>query len=563
MQSVSPSPDRFRRSIFRRDSVLAVALVLAAFAFVFWRSIAFVYVEGDDAQIVAHHAMGGDATVEPVYSAYESMFDAVLALLPPREDVIRITALGLTAACAPLLFSLMLLLAFDWSEEWPNHRAASAAVMLLAVPEFYYLGMVLTPIFVAMTLIVAAHLLLRHSRHWTGRRRWYAFASSAIVFGIGAAFRWDTVLYGATVAADFTFGGSSAHRQPEIGRRFAIVAGWGTLAAAVWLVVLDWNGYSPTMVVTTISRAGPAESFNLLLGLSRIQTLFTPLFSALCVTGLWVLLKRRHPLALTAIVSLAAVGNLALYGVPKWMITAIPSLFALATVGVSTAWQRPPARYAVIALAVLPWIVGVRMTYEGTAWGPGFEMQRYDSRAPATSRPWLTFGAGSAVPTPEGPRPLFGHAWVLGGEWKRFVNRYWQEQQSALDAAIRRNVPVLIQDYNQGWGVDVYLTRGFKSADSAFRTIDDRFVVERRWRRADGTTSRMLYLPPGSDLTDESTAARLQQTSGASIVVMAFSSTLARIHELVPQSLEPLGNTTAVLHPDRLAARAVQADVFH
>ena len=550
-----PLPDSRAR---RRDGWLAVALIVLAFACVYWRSLAFVYIEGDDAQIVAHHAMGRDNDVMPVYSAYQSMFDGLLVALPAREDVIRVASLGLTAMCAPLLAALMTLLAFDWTAGLRHRRWFGAALLLLAVPELFYLGMVVTPSVIAMTLAVAAHLVLRRSGQWSGNRRHYAFVGSAMLFGFGAGIRWDTVLYGVTVGADILLGGcvDRASSGPRVRRRITDTAVWGGLAAATWLAAVYVNGYSPLMVLRALGSAGPVESFSLVHGLSRIQTLSTPLFAVLGVVGMIALVRGRAPLSIIAVLSFVVVGKLALYGVPKWMITAIPAWVAVAMAGASVAWQRPAARYALIVLGVLPWLLGVRMTYGSSAWGPAFEIRRYDAAPASTTWPTLVLGAGTAIPTPEGPRPLFGHAWVLGGAWTRFVTGYWLDQQEAVATAIRLKLPLLVQDYSQGWGATAHLQLGFSTSGAAVPLPNEHFVLESLWMRPDGVTARMMTLAPGRSVAGEHEAGRLQQICDPAVVTMAFSSTLAHLHQLAPEALEPLGNTTAVLHLDRLANRA-------
>src|SRR5262249_12723231 len=159
----------------------------------------------------------------------------------PREDIVRVTAMTLTAVSAPVFFFLMMLLAFDWCAEIGHTpKWALVAAMLLAVPESYYLAMVLTPSIIAMALLVGAHLVVRRATARTGFPRLGSFTASLLLFGIGAAFRWDTVIYGATIAADLFFraGDRSAHGQPTVRNRLWLCFGWSSLAGITWLVVL-------------------------------------------------------------------------------------------------------------------------------------------------------------------------------------------------------------------------------------------------------------------------------------------------------------------------------------
>jgi hypothetical protein len=321
----------------------------------------------------------------------------------------------------------------------------------------------------------------------------------------------------------------------------------------VWLALVYGNGYDPQAIVRIIGYSGPVEGdYDWTLTVVRMPTLFTPAFVAALAAGVGVLVKQRHPLALILLVAVLVLGKLTLTGVPKWLITAVPALIACAAVGASLWWRWLPARVVFIAAAVVPWVVGVRMTSAGAAWGPGFELQRYEAVPQTTSWPVFRLDAGTAVPTPEGPRPLFGHAWVLGGQWKRFVSDFWTEQLEAVETAVRLNHPVLLHERSHGWAVDAYLQLGFTGTDSAFRVVDD--VYDRQWTRADGASSRMLQFVAPEDLFDPVATRELANRAGPRVVLIAFPRTLIRLHRVAPGSLQALGPVTAVLDLARLAA---------
>ena len=544
----------------RADNLLCCALVLLAFGFVYRMSLAFVYVEGDDALIVAYHALGRNPQIQQPYSVYHSMMDAVLSLLPARENVVRIVAITLTAISAPTLFLLLMLLAIDWCREIvPYPRWPLVAVMLLVVPEFYYLALVLTPSMIAMTLLVAAHFILRRSMVRTQTPGWLGFGISVLLFGIGAAIRWDTVMYGATIATDLFFLSSnrSRHANSVLWNGLGIALLWGTLAGIAWLVVLNLNGHGLDSIVKILRFkisthvAAPVDWTEAL----RIHTLFTPAFVVLWAAGFLLLVRHKHPLAIVTLLSILPVAKYTLYGVPKWIITITPTFFACALAGLSMFWRWPWQRYALLSLIVLPWLLGVQMTYGGTAWGPGFELQPYDRIPYKASWPSITLGPGMAIPTPEGPRALFGHAWVLSRDWKRFVVGYWTEQEDAVRTAIQKGLPLLLHDSGQGWGVVIYSALGYTTMDSYKREIVNDFIIERRWLGPGGTQSRMFVFIDQKQIFDSNGIERLRGVAGDTVVLVGYSNTLRRLYQLAPQSLEQLGNvTTAVLHLDRLSA---------
>ena len=553
----SGSSDRSLSTSGLAGNALCSVVVLLAFALVYSRSLAFVYVEGDDAAVVAYHALGRNSQLQPFYSPYQSMLDALLSLLPPVENTVRYVAMTLAAVSAPLFFCLTMVLAFDWCAEIRQApKWLLAAVMLLAVPEFFYLGMVLTPSLSAMALLVGAHLIIRRATVSTTTPAWNKFAVSLLVFGVGAAFRWDTVTYGATIAIDlFLRAGDRSEHPPTARERLRLSFTWGVLAGLAWLMALMLNGWGLAAILNTIVSQGPAESLDWKLGLARAQTFFTPAFVALAALGFYVVVRKKHPLALIAVLAIVPVSRLLLYGVPKWFVTVIPSLLGCATVGLCLISQRRNIRYALLALVVCPWLVGVQWSYGRTAWGPGFELQPYYSVAQNSSAPFPTFAAGMAIPTPEGPRPLLGHGWVLLGGWRQFVTEYSAEQEAAVSNAIKAKLPLLLDEQGQSWFVNILITNGYFTEDSAFRTIGDNSIMERRWIGRDGSHMRIFQFTKQNDLFNSAAIDRLRAATTDTVIISAYSSTMLRLQQIAPESLEARGKRTALLHLDRLYAK--------
>ena len=543
--------------------LLCGALIFLLFGLVYWRSLSFVYIEGDDATLVAYHALGRDLLLQPPYAAYTSMYDALFGMLPPRESTIRIGMLSLTAISLPILFFLMILLAGDWCAsleyvpEW-----LSAALLLLATPEFFYLGLVLTPSATAMTFVVGAHLILRRS---TARRRWpewIGFAASLLLFGFGASLRWDTVTYGATIAADLLL--RAGDRAPEgpapVGVRVRLAGGWGALALAAWLGCVRINGWGPVDVFRIILSSGPVEAVDWIASIARIQPLFTPAFLLLCGTGLYWLLRCRHPLGIVVLIAIIPVAKLMLFGVPKWFLTAIPAMLACAMAGLTLVWARSAAwRYALLGLLLLPWVIGIRLTLGGGAWGPGFESRPFDGISMDGTWPRLVFGSGSALPTAEGPRALFGHAGALLCDWKPFVDDGASEQVTAVNKSIEMGLP-LVEDGGLNEAVVVYASLGLTTSDAWNRSVDHQFSVERRFLGKNGKYSRLLKLKHRSSLFEVKAIEQLRRETGDAVVISGYTSTLHRLWIASPNSLEKLGKITAILHLDKLQADVAAGD---
>jgi hypothetical protein len=235
----------------------------------------------------------------------------------------------------------------------------------------------------------------------------------------------------------------------------------------------------------------------------------------------------------------------------------MPALIGCATVGVCGISQRRNLRYALLALVGFPWLVGIQWSYGGTAWGPGFELRPYHSVGLMSANPSPTFGPGMAIPTPEGPRPLLGHAYVLLlGGWRHFVTEYSLEQESAVLKSRNAKLPLLIDEQGQSWFANILVARGYFTEDSALRTIsDNQSLLERRWIARDGSYIRVLQFTEANDLFNVDAIDKLRVATAETVVISGFSRTLLRLQQIAPESLETLGKRTALLHLDRLHAK--------
>lgn len=540
----------------RGGTAAAAALLAAIFALVYARSLAFVYIEGDDATSIAYHALGRVRAIQPPYSAYQCMMDAILRLLPAQEPVLRVAAMTITAVAAPILMLLIVMLAFDWAgEEIRISRAAAALVLALAAPELIYLGLLYTPALVALAAAIGAHLLIRgvvrRAPGW-GVLRDARFWISVALFGAGVACRWDVLAYGAIVAADLWFGPRLAASP---GRpRFAAAVLWGTAALAAWFGAVALCGYGPGVVWKTLRTAGPVEDYpSLTVAAATMQTLATPALLLLAAAGFAVFARRRNPLAVLALLGVALTARFLPLGVPKWFLVAVPALAACALAGFSILWNArtatPLLRTALALCLAAPWLLGVQTLSGDSAYGPGFQVRPFNR--PPAGRSFIrpVIGAGALVPTSEGPRPIGGHAFVLlGGGWRRTVQSASNELQTAAREAIARRLPIL-QDMGQGFVVSTLAGMGFTTHD-AWK------LPQRTFLSADGATSvRVVRARTRDDLFRPEGQREIEALSGGSrVIAYAYTSTLRRLYRRAPDSLQSLGATAAVIDFDKLRA---------
>ena len=88
----------------------------------------------------------------------------------------------------------------------------------------------------------------------------------------------------------------------------------------------------------------------------------------------------------------------------------------------------------------------------------------------------LVLGPGAAFPTPEGPRPLYGHGYVLlGGAWSRFINAAAAERQKSIHTAISMNAPLVVTNWSPDYYLDELYAMGY--ATQPIRLLEPRQTV--------------------------------------------------------------------------------------
>jgi hypothetical protein len=551
-------------------------IVAILFGLVYVRSLAFVFVDGDDATSIAYHLLGRNPNLQPTYASYQGMMDVILGLIPADQVLLKYIPLGITSASAVLMAILLLTLVFEWSGL--GYRPAIyyvlvSAAVLLSVPEFFYFGLVFMPTMVAMCLVLVAHLLLRRGcdPRVGANYRILLVAVSLVAFGFGVSFRWNIGAYAGVVVVDMWVNG--LQREKSLSKRLLLGLGWGVLALVASVVMIKLSGYGIAGLVDsfpTIQRmfnqAG-AHSLNSQVGWGEILLHFslataselTPAFVLFAVLGFMILVYRRDRVWMVVAVGLLGILPWLRTGGLKYLIVSLPGLVYCYVVGFTSLLDhlnqnrfRLYQYLAIIFLIGIPWVVGVHITRAGSAWGPAFELRPPDADAnPADLQMEFVFDSGAAFPVPGGFRPLYGHAYVLfGGDWKNLAVSMDMERRAALDSAISLDVPLVVTAWSPDYYLNYLYALGFTTSDAADRPGEDVIFYERRFRNPDGRQLTLLYSEvEGDELLDVVQHLNSLLATQSQVVLVGYSSSMRMLYEQNPNALTVLGPTSAILDP--------------
>ena len=466
-------------------------LVLLIFGIVYYFALTFVYIEGDDSFTMAYHAMGRHASLQPPYSAYHGMMDKILSYQPASEESVRVFGIAFTSIFACLFALAVLELAFRWFDIDKQKRLLITVITLLAVPEFFFFGLVYTPSVVGMTFVVLAHIAVRTNffdpmGEAVNNRNLVMYVISLALFGLGVSCRWDVAVYGAFIVLDLLLsnGKNMFSAITKIGRTVSILA-WGLLSLASLIVFIKVSGYSmhdiKDVLQFTGKTVGEKASFTATAFLGFLS-LFTPALIIMLANGVLSSLRSSRKYILLVGLALIFTAPFVMAGAAKAFIFSMVIYVSVAIYGLANLLEyikrqrdqrRNILRIGFLAILLGIWFIGIRI-YSDKAWGPSFELtqHKYDEKGKIKGKTHgvsLAIGSGMAIPTQEGARPIGGYFFVFLKQWR---NLY-----TAVDLAATRNIEVchekkisVLQDDNNAGIIIVLANRGFVTNDAYIKS---------------------------------------------------------------------------------------------
>ena len=155
----------------------------------------------DDGYTIAYHCWGRNPILQGPYNPYDSLSDLALSILPQNYKVIfLIMILATSLSCISALFLLFKFIKLFINLNEKQYLLYSILV-LLAVPEWFYLSLSFKSSIIGFQFLILSHLLIVKS----GKLNNVRILLSAIVFAIGSACRWNLIIYGLVIWFDLFY----------------------------------------------------------------------------------------------------------------------------------------------------------------------------------------------------------------------------------------------------------------------------------------------------------------------------------------------------------------------
>ncbi len=445
-------------------------------------SLCFSYIEGDDAATVMYHLMGRKAEMQPPYSSYHSMFDIILSVLDAKNEPF-IRGFSICISFIFGLLSLCLLAHIIFLKNGNNHKHSFYGLLLLPfiIPEVLFSSLLVNPTMISISGLLLSHIFLLK---FLKNGKWTHLTFSVLLFGLGASFRWSCGFYLFILFGEYILYQANGFKEvlsKIFSKKMVFVFLMYTLSVVFFIYL---SGYSPTDIYMTYSEGNSImqrkETSLLSLGAVAI-TFLTPALIFLLIAGVYYDFKHAtYKNGILFLIGLFPYLIIGLYPSYKYMITLIVPLILLSVSGMKL-MNHKGGKVLVICTIFLPWIIGVNVT-SSSAWGPGFELKNKVGNELSIDAGFnpdnfvklntveLVFKSGMAMPTLEGPRPLFGFSYCLFEEWKDFVYDLDLNRNESVNYAIDNNLSIL-QDVQHSYMTNKLIELGYMTKHKANRRI--------------------------------------------------------------------------------------------
>lgn len=468
------------------------AYFILIYTILFVCTLSFNFIEGDDATTVLYHLLDRNLEIQKPYSAYHSMFDTLLSVLPSENEwLLRHVSIGISFLFGLLTFLSLTHLIFLKSKQQSKYAVLVLIMLPFIIPETLFSSLIVNPTLLSFTFILWSHsLLIKYLR----TNHILALTLAIVCFGIGVSFRWSNGFYLFVLFGDFILNDSQIKTGQFNRARFKkslLIFPFFVLSVILSIQV---SGYSIIDIYETYSTGSAyvehmETSYTAMF--ATAITFLTPAFLLLLLLGFVYCLKnksyRNLILLCFALLPYLAVG---LYPSYKYMICVLVVLVLLSIQGLSLI-KKTWMMIGVALIVFLPWLIGIQIDVN-SAWGPGFEVKmktlEYSDvnnfnpdKTIAIDNVNVVVGSGMAMPTPEGARPIYGFGTVFLKDWKDFVAQNNLERSLATQYAIDNDIDIL-QDVRHSIITSKLVEFGYTTDQHVNRKIGENF--ERAFRKS-------------------------------------------------------------------------------
>lgn len=498
-----------------KNTRYAILFYFLIFLYLFFFTLNCNYLEGDDASTILYHLCGRNLDIQAPYAAYNSGFDYLIQITG-LEGEVALRNFSFVFSFITGFFTLVLFAFFletllkDSEIITAKHRRYFYFILPFLVPDIIFHSLIVNSVNISFALVLTSLIFFIH---FLRNVKYSYLILSMVLLALAIPFRWTMLIVFPLYIGLFLYFHPLENYSRQTWKLLFKIMIANVLALALSLAFIAVTGYDLKDIQNTIAgTTGYIEKseVSVLAMLASGTAFLTPSFLILLLFSVFQILKstalrRKRIIAVAGflILSLSPFALLGFYPLYKYSITAMPVLLLLCAFGFTYVMNNKILKLLFAAAVVLPWIIGIQIEATGTFCGPAFELDTHkvlaanhkltlgnnpDSRIKIEKvRP--AFGSGFYMPMPEGPRPMYGYAYVLlGGGWKNQVDKFTTERDKIFQYLIEHKNASYFQDRMSAFfSCDLY-RHGFSTATNfavetnrihrTFRRENDSIVLE-------------------------------------------------------------------------------------
>jgi hypothetical protein len=437
---------------FYKDPVFLVYLLI--YILLSLTALNFNYVEGDDASTLLYHLCGRDSKIQEPYAAYNSGFDFILSILQADEKILRYSSVSLSFLFGFVIMYLLKVLNFNLINLSHKNTLIFYFAIPFIIPDLLFNSLLINPTnisfsFGLLSLITFLNYLKRNNFN-------YAIIS-VITFGLSISFRWSMLMMAPVFLGVTIYYHHEALRnikeliQLTIKTIFFVSTGVIIGLVLIYVTGYSLNNFFEIMLWGRAYNKNAERSFFSMFASS--SAFITPSLLFTLLLAIPFLLKKlllsdtkTYGLIIFGLLSFIPFTILGVHPNLKYSITLLPFLMVLMTTGFIYLNTLKYIKTIWVFSIIMPWVIGINLNLKGSFYGPGFGINNINTNSDIKITEnnvdkrlniknfTIKKTGGIYMPTPEGPRPLYGYGSVLfGGEWYRQIDILFQERERLMN----------------------------------------------------------------------------------------------------------------------------------
>lgn len=476
------------------------------FVYLYFFTLNFNYVEGDDASTILYHLCGSNSKIQPPYASYNSGLDFLIKISNLHSELSLRTFAVLISFISGFivlsLFALFLDVFFDDTEKiFIKYKFYFYLLLPFIVPDIIFHSLIVNAAYISFVFLLAS--LIFFIKFLKSNRNRFLYLST-LLFAVSIPFRW-TMGIALPLYMGFALYYNPIKYYSKTTLLLFLKVGMANIIGVILALFFIYvTGYNMVDIYNTIvATTGYIENSekSALSFLATASAFLTPSLLFLVLLGCIAIYKQNkiHPkyglsmlsLVLLSISPCFVVGFFPSY---KFLITLFPMMLIIMAIGFDYLSNKKSLLVVFLILVLTPWFIGIQLDAKGTFCGPGFEL---NTQKRTEFKKYLNdnidkrikiddispkFDSGFYLPMLEGPRPLYGYFYVLfGNVWKNQIDLFTQERQKIFQIIIKNKNVVYIQDRRTAYfecdlfrnGLTTY-TNFIKNKNMTFRNFKNK-----------------------------------------------------------------------------------------